>query len=99
METEQSVEEPGKPVDDHAEPATRRRPPAVQKIVGFIVAAVLIFLAQRDLRKRPPELVRGPVMLWRAVAMVPPGAVGYLLLGRRRAASKTTAQAPNSIAA
>jgi hypothetical protein len=69
---------------DEAEHA-KRCPAAAQKIVGWIVAAVLIFLAQRDLRKRPPQLVRGKVGVWKAVAMVPPGAVAYLLLGRRRA--------------
>ena len=55
--------------------------------VGWIVAAVLIFLAQRDLRRRPPEAVRGPVALWRVVAGVPPGAVAYLVFGRRRMSS------------
>ena len=63
-----------------------RSPPPVQKVVGMIVAAILIFLAQRDLRKRPPELVRGRVGVWKVVAMVGPGALAYLLFGRRRAA-------------
>lgn len=76
-----------------------RSPPPVQKVVGMIVAAILIFLAQRDLRKRPPELVRGRVGVWKVVAMVPPGAVAYLLLGRRRTAPEVTAGTPNSIAA
>lgn len=71
----------------------------VRMIVGWLVAAVLIVLAQRDLRRRPPELVRGRVGLWKAVAMVPPGAVAYLLLGRRRAAPHVTAGVPDSIAA
>ncbi len=61
-----------------------RRPSPAQMAIGWVFAAVVIFLAQRDLRRRPPEAVRGPVMVWRAVAAVPPGAVAYLILGRRR---------------
>ena len=59
---------------------------AIKKIVGLTVAAVLVILAQRDLRKRPAELVRGRVGVWKVVAMVGPGALAYLLFGRRRAA-------------
>jgi hypothetical protein len=45
-------------------------------------------------------LVRGPVGLWKAVAMAPPGAVAYLLFGRRRAAApEAIVEMPNSIAA
>lgn len=65
--------------------------------IGWVFAAVVIFLAQRDLSRRPPEAVRGPVALWRVVAGIPPGAVAYLLLGRRRmsadAADEVTAEA------
>ncbi|MCJ7781084.1 MAG: hypothetical protein MUQ27_09680 [Acidimicrobiia bacterium] len=64
-----------------------RRPPPIQIAIGWIVAALLIFLAQRDLRRRPPEAVRGPVAMWRLVAGIPPGAVAYLILGRRRMSS------------
>ncbi len=59
--------------------------PAVKKIVGLIVAVVLVILAQRDLRRRPAELVRGRVRVWKVVAMVGPGALAYLLFGRHRA--------------
>lgn len=62
----------------------QKRPPPIQMAFGWIIAAVLIFLAQRDLGRRPPEAVRGPVALWRVVAGTPPGAVAYLVLGRRR---------------
>ena len=65
----------------------QKRPPPIQIAFGWIIAAVLIFLAQRDLRRRPPEAVRGPVALWRVVAGTPPGAVAYLVLGRRRRSS------------
>jgi hypothetical protein len=60
--------------------------PAAKKIVGLIFTVVLIFLAQRDLRSRPAELVRGNVRVWKVAAMVGPGAVAYLVFGRRRSA-------------
>ena len=62
-------------------------PQPIQMAIGWIIAAVLIFLAQRDLRRRPPEAVRGPVAVWRVVAGTPPGAVAYLVVGRRRRSS------------
>ncbi len=90
MEPEQTTEEADEAaIVDEAEHADRCQS-AARRVVGWIAAAVLIFLAQRDLRKRPPELVRGKVGLWKAVAMVPPGAVAYLLLGRRRAVPTDT---------
>ena len=68
----------------NAADAQQKRPPPIQMAFGWIIAAVLIFLAQRDLRRRPPEAIRGPVALWRVVAGTPPGAVVYLVVGRRR---------------
>jgi hypothetical protein len=65
----------------------RQRPSPIGKAIGWVIAALLIFLAQRDLRRRPPAAVRGPVVVWRVVAGTPPGAVAYLVLGRRRMAS------------
>ena len=56
----------------------------VGRIVGAIVAAILIYFAKRDLRRRPDQFVRGPVLLWKIATSVPPGAVAYLVLGRRR---------------
>ena len=70
----------------------QQRPSPAGMAIGWVVAALLIFLAQRDLRRRPPEAVRGPVVLWRVVAGTPPGAVAYLILGRRRSASLTPAE-------
>jgi hypothetical protein len=55
-----------------------------RKFFGFVVAVIIIFFAQRDLRRRPAGLVRGSRSVWKVVAMVPPGAVAYLLFGRRR---------------
>ena len=72
-------------VDNNGERRDRCTP-ATKKIVGLIVAVVLVILAQRDLRRRPAELVRGRVGVWKVVAMVGPGALVYLVFGRRRAA-------------
>lgn len=83
METEGDPDEAV--VDNNSEPR-KRCTPAIKKIVGLIVAVVLVIMAQRDLRKRPAELVRGRVGVWKMVAMVGPGALAYLLFGRRREA-------------
>lgn len=64
----------------------QQRPSPIGMALPWVVAAVLIYLAQRDLRRRPPDAVRGPVALWRVVAGTPPGAAAYLVLGRRRVA-------------
>ena len=85
-----AVEIGGETSEDQVEHGQDRSP--IGRVIGWIVGAVLIFIAQRDLRKRPPELVRGRVGVWRAVAMVPPGAVVYLVCGRRRAASQSVTQ-------
>ena len=71
----------------NANPPDEQRPSPIGMAIGWVVAALLIFLAQRDLRHRPPEAVRGPVVLWRVVAGTPPGAAAYLILGRRRTTS------------
>jgi hypothetical protein len=77
---------PDEAVVDNSVERRDRSTPAIKKIVGLIVAVVLVILAQRDLRRRPSELVRGRVGVWKVVAMVGPGALAYLLFGRRRAA-------------
>ena len=79
-------EVPDEAVVDNNDERRDRSTPAVKKIVGLIVAVVLVVLAQRDLRRRPAELVRGRVGVWKVVAMVGPGALAYLVFGRRRAA-------------
>ena len=38
----------------------QQRPSPAGMAVGWVIAALLIFLAQRDLRRRSPEAVRGP---------------------------------------
>ena len=79
-------------VDNNGERKDRCTP-TTKRIVGLIFAVVLVILAQRDLRRRPAELVRGRVGVWKVVAMVGPGALAYLLFGRRRATS--TLATPN----
>jgi hypothetical protein len=76
----------------NAADAQQKRPPPIQMAFGWIIAAVLIFLAQRDLGRRSPEAVRGPVALWRVVAGTPPGAVAYLVFGRRRRSSDASSE-------
>ena len=97
METEVVVEETDETAVAGEAELANQCPAAAKKIVGWIVAAVLIFLAQRDLRKRPSELVRGRIGVWKAVAMVPPGAAAYLLLGRRRSVPAAPLEIPISI--
>jgi hypothetical protein len=77
---------PDEAVVDNNDERRDRSTPAIKKIVGLIVAVVLVVLAQRDLRRRPAELVRGRVGVWKVAAMVGPGALVYLVFGRRRAA-------------
>jgi len=87
MEPEAVPDETDAAVVDNDAERTDRYARTAKKIVGLIVAAILIFVAQRDLRKRPAELVRGRVGVWKVVAMAGPGAVAYLLFGRRRVAT------------
>ena len=97
MDTEGVRDEDDDVVEDIDAERALRWQPAAKKIVGLIVAAVLIFLAQRDLRRRPPELVRGRVGVWKVAAMAAPGALAYLLFGRRSAAPQATVEILNSI--
>lgn len=83
----------------NAADAQQQRPPPIQMAFGWIIAAVLIFLAQRDLGRRPPEAVRGPVAVWRVVAGTPPGAAAYLVFGRRRRSSDVADEAAIDAAA
>jgi hypothetical protein len=64
------------------------KPPIVVRLV--IVAAAwaaigtLLFFVQRDLERRPDAGIRGRKEVWRRATMLPPGAIAYLLFGRRR---------------
>lgn len=60
---------------------------AQRRVVLALLAAeaVLVGLTERDIARRPSEEIRGPKLLWRAIAtqnVVGPAA--YVLLGRRR---------------
>ncbi len=65
----------------------RKPPKGVQLVIvaaaWAAIAALLVFV-QWDLERRQDTDIRGRKDVWKRVAMVPPGAVAYLLLGRRR---------------
>ncbi len=52
-------------------------------IVTLAVSLVVIFTAERDLRRRPQAQVRGSKRLWRLVSLNALGAAGDLRYGRR----------------
>jgi hypothetical protein len=65
----------------------RRLSPTGRRVVWALLAfeAVLIGVAERDIQRRPAERIRGPKLLWRALAtqnVVGPAA--YYGFGRRR---------------
>jgi hypothetical protein len=64
----------------------KRLSPAARRGVWALLAfeAVLIAVAERDIQRRPAERIRGPKLLWRAVAtqnVIGPAA--YYGFGRR----------------
>ncbi|HEX3978861.1 MAG TPA: hypothetical protein VGG07_11555 [Solirubrobacteraceae bacterium] len=65
----------------------RRLGPTGRRLVWGLLAleVVLITMAERDIQRRPAEGIRGPKLLWRAVAtqnVIGPAA--YYGVGRRR---------------
>jgi hypothetical protein len=65
----------------------QRLSPAARRAVWALVVleAVLITIAERDIQRRPAQDIRGPKLLWRAVAtqnVIGPAA--YYGFGRRR---------------
>lgn len=61
--------------------------PAKRRAVLGLLAAegIVITLAERDISRQPAGRIRGPKLLWRAIAtqnLIGPAA--YLLVGRRR---------------
>lgn len=65
----------------------RRLSPAgrVGAWIAFFVELVLIIAAERDIHRRPAEEIRGPKVLWRAIAMQNVvGPAAYFTLGRKR---------------
>jgi hypothetical protein len=67
--------------------AYRGLPPAARAGVVALLASELVLIAwtERDIQRRPARRIRGPKLLWRALAtqnVVGPAA--YLVVGRRR---------------
>jgi hypothetical protein len=59
----------------------------VVTVVAGLVELVLTFIALRDLKRRPRDLVRGPKPVWALVCTVQPvGPIAYLVAGRRGSA-------------
>jgi len=84
--------------EEPEEPPRDSRQRMARMVIGWIVGAVIIFLAQRDLRRRPDAMVRGPKVLWRVIGAVPPGAVAYFIVGRRRSIPIVLAESTEKIA-
>jgi hypothetical protein len=78
----------------------KRRAPKISELMSFyrglsprarrtvwvvlVLEAMAVAVAERDIQRRPAEGVRGPKLLWRAIAtqnIIGPAA--YLALGRR----------------
>jgi hypothetical protein len=60
-----------------------------QRVSVFVMISIQIGLlvgALSDIRRRPPELIRGPKPLWSVLAFVNyVGPISYFVLGRKRA--------------
>lgn len=59
---------------------------------GMIVTAImqvsLLVAAQRDISRRPAELINGPKAAWRAASFINfIGPMGYFVFGRKRSAT------------
>ncbi|HSU47171.1 MAG TPA: PLDc N-terminal domain-containing protein [Arthrobacter sp.] len=57
-------------------------------IFTAIVQVSLLVAAQRDISRRPAELINGPKAAWRAASFVNfIGPMGYFVFGRKRSAT------------
>ncbi|MHC6593140.1 hypothetical protein [Arthrobacter sp. C152] len=60
-------------------------PSKVGTIVVGIIQMSLLAAAQRDISRRPAELINGPKAAWRAASFVNfVGPMGYFIFGRKR---------------
>jgi hypothetical protein len=61
------------------------RSPVEKAILGvmLLVSLAVVGFAERDLRQRPEEQVRGSKLVWRLASLNALGALAYLGLGRR----------------
>ncbi|WP_285318484.1 PLD nuclease N-terminal domain-containing protein [Pseudarthrobacter sp. lyk4-40-TYG-27] len=56
-------------------------------VLTAIVQVSLLIAAQRDISRRPAELINGPKAAWRAASFVNfIGPMGYFVFGRKRSA-------------
>ena len=62
-------------------------PQRVGVIVGGLIQIALLIAAQRDIKQRPADQIRGGKQVWRAVSMINfVGPISYFLFGRKPAA-------------
>lgn len=60
----------------------------VATIFTAIVQVSLLVAAQRDIARRPAELINGPKAAWRAASFINfIGPMGYFVFGRKRSAT------------
>jgi hypothetical protein len=64
-----------------------RTPRQKLSAAAILASLALVGIAQRDLRRRPSEEIRGSRLVWRIASTNAIGAVLYLWAGRRSAAS------------
>lgn len=58
-------------------------------VVVGIVQMTMMLAAQRDISKRPAELINGPKAAWRMAALINfIGPMGYFVFGRKRIAAE-----------
>ncbi len=63
---------------------SERSKPAKAALLGLTAVSVgTVLTAERDLRQRPDEQVRGSKRVWRLVSLNALGAAAYLRFGRR----------------
>jgi hypothetical protein len=63
----------------------KRKPNKYVLAVLLAVEVIIAALTFRDLKRRPPEEIRGSKRFWRVISLVNPGnSIAYWLFGRRR---------------
>ena len=63
----------------------KRKPNKYVVAAVAAIEAVVAGLTFRDLKRRPPERIRGSKRFWRVISLIHPGnSIAYWLVGRRR---------------
>jgi hypothetical protein len=76
----------------HANPSTKKAPPALNIAQGIINVALIIW-AVRDIRRRDAAEIKGNRKFWLVAAFAPPiGPIAYFLFGRKRGAQTIEVQ-------